>query len=183
MTNAAPLIVLVGFMGAGKTVVGRALAERTDADFIDLDELIVEFSGRTIREIIDADGEAIFRLIETDLLSMVLDATRDQTLVLATGGGTWLAERNRLNLHEHNAFTIWLDADFELCWQRIYSASNARPLARDEESARALYESRREVYQLADRRIAVTPSSHAEEIAALITEEYSLENTARTFRE
>jgi shikimate kinase len=173
MTNSAPLIVLVGFMGAGKTVVGRALAHQMEADFIDLDELITEFSGRTINSIIEDDGEAIFRLIETDVLGMTLDATRNQTLVLATGGGTWLAERNRLNLREHNAFTVWLNADFELCWQRINSANDTRPLARDEESARSLYEARRAIYQLADCTIEITATLNANEIATLIIEAHN----------
>lgn len=155
MTNAAPLIVLVGFMGAGKTVAGRALAGRLNAEFIDLDELIVEFSGRTITRIIEEDGEAIFRLIETDLLAMTLDATRNQPLVIATGGGTWTIERNRLSLRARNSFTVWLDAAFELCWQRINSASGTRPLARDEESTRALYDERRDAYALAELSVQV----------------------------
>jgi len=170
MTNSAPLIVLVGFMGAGKTVVGRALAAQLGADFIDLDELIVEFSGRSISRIIEEDGEAIFRLIETDLLAMILDATRNEALVIATGGGTWTIERNRLNLCAHNSFTVWLDAGFELCWQRIVNEGSTRPLARDEQSARTLYEARREIYQLATLRIEITSALDAEEIARLIIE-------------
>lgn len=174
MTKSAPLVALVGFMGAGKTIVGRALAEGMNADFIDLDELIEEFSNRSIARIIEKDGEAIFRLIESDVLAMTLDATRDQPLVLATGGGAWLTERNRVNLQKHNAFTVWLDADFELCWRRINSASDTlRPLARDEQSARTLYETRRAVYQLADCTIEVTPTLDAKEIVELVIEEYN----------
>lgn len=159
-------ILITGFMGAGKTTVGAALAHLLDCGRLDLDEFIARREGRSIQAIIDEEGEAQFREIETSALR---DALGDDTArIITLGGGTWMSDQNRALIAEHTGFTIWLDTPFELCWQRIKSAGNTRPLARDREQARRLYESRRNTYELARLRMSFNEADDAETIATEI---------------
>ncbi|HEY0384961.1 MAG TPA: shikimate kinase, partial [Pyrinomonadaceae bacterium] len=84
------------------------------------------------------------------------------------GGGTWTLERNRALIREHGCVTVWLDAPFALCWQRINSAPGARPLATDMERARTLYDERRTLYELAALHVEAAAGRSAGEIAAEI---------------
>lgn len=157
-------IVIVGFMGCGKTTVARALAERLECEMIDLDSFITEREGRSPAEIIRADGEPFFREIESLALSNVLQHRNIR--VAALGGGTWTIPANRTLIALHNCLSVWLDAPFDVCWKRIATSSNAvRPLAPDHESAQRLYELRRENYQLAAARIPVNESDAPEVLA------------------
>jgi shikimate kinase len=150
MTNRR--IVLVGFMGCGKTSVAKALAHQLDCDFVDLDTFIIETHGRSPAEIIEEDGEPAFRLIETRALEEVLKTAEFR--LIALGGGTWTIPANRTLIGAHDCLSVWLDAPFDLCWQRISAAENAnRPLAPDRETAQKLYQSRRADYYLAQLRI------------------------------
>jgi shikimate kinase len=146
-------IIITGFMGSGKTSVAQALARLLDCPAIDLDQLITERQGRTPKEIIEQDGESGFREIETSLLREVLG--QGAARVIALGGGAWTVQTNRDLIAAHNGFAAWLDAPFALCWQRITAAGRKRPLARNEEQARKLYEERRPVYGLATLRVTV----------------------------
>lgn len=160
-------IVITGFMGAGKTAVAAALARKLCCPMIDLDNFISEHEGRTPQAIIEEDGEKRFREIESAALREVLE--EGAARVIALGGGTWTIPANRALIHEHNAHTVWLDAPFELCWQRIKSGNDSlRPLARDSESARALYNARRPLYQMVALRVEIDASESAEIIAAEI---------------
>lgn len=167
MSNRAPrLIVLTGFMGAGKTTVAASLARQLNCDVIDLDELIEQREKRSVASIIREDGEAQFRQTETAVLSQVL--TEKTTGVVALGGGTWAIERNRELIKEHGALSIWLDASFTLCWQRITRVKHDRPLARTREQTRRLYDQRRPLYELAALRIDVSVERSAAKVAAEI---------------
>ncbi|HEY1404005.1 MAG TPA: shikimate kinase [Pyrinomonadaceae bacterium] len=160
-------IVLTGFMCAGKTTVARALAARLKCEMLDLDALLVERARRSIEAIMDEDGEPRFRQIERDALRAILE--RDHPRIVALGGGTWTIEENRALIAAHDCLTIWLDAPFELCWQRIVnSADAARPLARDREQARELYDARRDAYARAAFRVAITEARSADHTAAEI---------------
>lgn len=165
------LIAITGFMAAGKTTVGRALATRLGCEFVDLDEVITEQQKRSISEMIKTGGEDIFRRLETVTLAEVLQPGDD--FVIALGGGTWAREENRRLLNEQHARVVWLDAPFELCWKRIPTGDNGRPLAPSREVAEKLYRARRPVYELAELRCAVSESENAEEcvnqIAALLS--------------
>src|SRR6267378_1753327 len=110
-------IVVLGFMGSGKTTVAHELARQLECEFIDLDSFITAREGRSPAEIISQDGEASFRKIETLALRDVLQ-DRD-VHVIALGGGTWIVPANRTLIALHDCLSVWLDAPFELCWQRI----------------------------------------------------------------
>jgi len=167
MTRTTAPIILVGFMGAGKTTVGRSLAAQLGGAFVDLDDFITDSTNRSPQRIIDEDGEAAFRAIETETLRAAL-AIEARPLVIATGGGAWTVERNRLIMREFDCLVVWLDAPFELSWQRIAMTGDTRPLARDEQRARLLYQERRALYCLATLRIEVTEVLSAEQIAVLV---------------
>jgi len=155
-------IVIVGFMGSGKTTVADALARRLGCDSIDLDSFITEREGRSPAEIIEQDGEAAFREIETQALRDAL--AKSEARVIALGGGAWTIAANRALVASHNCVSIWLDAPFELCWERILSSTNTiRPMAPDRESAQNLFQVRRDSYELAQLRLVLTKTAAPDE--------------------
>jgi shikimate kinase len=156
-------VLITGFMAAGKTTVAHALARMLGAGALDLDDLVAAREGRSAQRLIDEEGEAAFRDAETRALE---EALRDEgARVIATGGGAFTFERNRALVDARNCLTVWLDAPFELCRERIPAGDNSRPLARDEAKARELYERRREIYALAELRVRVEPDSTPEQLA------------------
>lgn len=162
-------IVIVGFMGCGKTTVAREVARRLDAAFIDLDSFIAERDGRTPAEIIGGEGEQRFREIETLCLRDVLQERHAR--VIALGGGTWTIPANRTLVALHECASVWLDVPFETCWERISTAQAIRPLAPDRETALGRYEARKPDYALTDHRIEVKGPETAETIAQQILRE------------
>lgn len=169
-------IVITGFMAAGKTFVAEALARLLGCSTVDLDRKIATREGRRVCDIIEENGEAFFRLAETRALENILE--NDFACIIALGGGAWAVGRNRSLIAKHKCRTVWLDAPFEVCWQRIAIAAREgeeiRPLARDYAAAKKLYEQRRAFYALAEFRMASIASKTAEiqaaEIAALCGE-------------
>lgn len=119
-------IILTGFMGSGKTTVGRLLAELLGVSFVDLDVEIQRICGCAISEVFARDGEEAFRKIETDVYREYLK--RPGSLIIATGGGLIVREENRRLTEEFGALNVFLDAPLELLWERIKSDRN-RPLA------------------------------------------------------
>jgi shikimate kinase len=116
-------LILVGMMGSGKTTMGKALARHLGKVFVDSDEEITRRTGVTVPHIFDIEGEAGFRLRETAAIREL--AARDN-MVLATGGGSVLAEQNRALL-EQNGIVIYLKASVHDLWQRTRHDRN-RPL-------------------------------------------------------
>jgi shikimate kinase len=159
-------IVIVGFMGCGKTTVAEALAQRLGCAMIDLDSFITEREGRSPAEIIVQDSEPSFREIETQMLKVVLE--KNAARVIALGGGAWTIEANRELVAQHDCLSLWLDAPFELCWKRITSSGASRPLAPERQSAEALYDSRRPAYGLAEIRIDSRETKGLDEIVTLL---------------
>ncbi|HEV2859492.1 MAG TPA: shikimate kinase [Pyrinomonadaceae bacterium] len=157
-------VVVTGFMAAGKTTVGRALARLLGCAFEDLDEVVTAREGRTPQQLIDEAGEAAFREAETRALRAALGG--GERKVVALGGGAWTLERNRELVRARGFVSAWLDAPFELCRERILDGGPDRPFARDLERARRLYDERRAAYSLADLRVGVTRASGADELAA-----------------
>jgi len=129
MADPSRAIVLVGLMGTGKTTVGGVLAERLGVPLIDTDEMILARTGRTVREIFEADGEAAFRALETEAL---LDALASpDPFVLAAAGGVVLAEANRDALRAPGVVVVWLRADPALLVRRVVGQDH-RPLLDDD---------------------------------------------------
>ncbi|MEK6334862.1 MAG: shikimate kinase [Acidobacteriota bacterium] len=159
-------IVIVGFMGSGKTTIAEALGRKLECDVTDLDLFITEREDRSPAEIIAQAGESEFRNAETVALRDVLENNEAQ--VIALGGGAWANEANRALVAAHGCLSVWLDAPFELCWERIASSETIRPLAPDRATAAKLYHDRNESYRLSDRRIRVSsddsPTAMAEKI-------------------
>lgn len=156
-------IIIVGFMGSGKSTVARALAHRLGSTMTDLDIEIASATRRSPREIIEQDGEAAFRKIETRVLEHVLNEQAEQ--VIALGGGAWTLPNNRNLIANHGAISIWLDAPFDVCWRRIVGTGNERPLAQNEAQARSLYDARRPAYSMATIHVTASGDKSAEQIA------------------
>ena len=149
-----PGIFLVGFMGSGKTTVGRALAEELGWNFVDLDEDIEKREGMTIGEIFDTRGEAAFREAETAALRERIRAIeRGKPCVVALGGGAFLGSEN-FEMISSNGVSVWLDCPFSTVERRLAGYAH-RPLARDPEKLRELFAVRRAGYQRADYTVPV----------------------------
>src|SRR6516165_10528971 len=119
-----PGIFLVGFMGSGKSTVGRALAEELGWGFSDLDEEIESAEGVTIAEIFDQRGEEEFRRVESEALAHCVKSIKSgRPQVVSLGGGAFLDEHN-FNLVSHNGVSIWLDCPFETIERRVATASH-----------------------------------------------------------
>ena len=159
-------IVITGFMAAGKTTLAQELSRQLRLPMIDLDFIISEHERRSVPMLITEEGEERFREVERRALRVVLEMNRAR--VIALGGGAWIIDENRALIAEHDCLSVWLDAPFELCWSRIVESDTLRPLARDIEAARRLYDERRPVYALATLRIPATQERSVAELAAEI---------------
>ena len=141
-------LVLVGMMGAGKTTVGRRLANRLGRRFIDSDEEVEKAAGMSIEDIFKLRGEADFRAGEVKVIARLL---REGEVVLGTGGGAFVNPETRA-LVKAAAVSVWIKADFEVLFQRVSRRSN-RPLLKNgnpRETLRALMEARYPIYEEAD---------------------------------
>ena len=161
-------IIITGFMGSGKSTVARALARLLNCEMIDLDEVIARVEGRSPRQIIIEDGESSFRKVETRVLGSVLKT--DGTRVVALGGGAWTLQRNRDLIGGRGGISVWLDAPFSLCWERILASGSERPLAQDELQTQKLYRERLASYERSDLHIEAVENRSAEEIAGEIAQ-------------
>src|SRR4051794_1234441 len=120
-----PHVVLIGMMGAGKTTVGRRVAEILGRPLLDSDQMIETRTGRTVREIFETDGEPAFRALETEAL---VDALAEpEPLVIAAAGGVLLRKENRDALRRSSAKVVWLRADPAVLAERATRGQH-RPL-------------------------------------------------------
>ena len=165
----SPAFYLVGFMGCGKSTVGRLLAERLKWDFVDLDEEIEREAGAKIVDIFNKFGEAAFRVMEREALNkQVRNARMGMARVVALGGGAFAQEANRETI-EAAGVSIWLKSPVEKLWDRV-SDEDDRPLARDREQFEALYREREPSYAEADftiERADANPEQIVEQIQGL----------------
>lgn len=148
-------VVLVGMMGAGKTAVGTALAERLRVPFLDSDAEIVTAAQMPIAEIFARDGEAFFRDRESEVIARLLDGRPG---ILSTGGGAFLAERNR-EMIRARGISLLLDADIELLWSRV-RRKDTRPLLRTADpraTLEGIYAARAPIYARADLSVQARP--------------------------
>lgn len=164
-----PGIFLVGFMGSGKSTVGHALAEELGWHFHDLDAEIERAEGAAIGQLFEQRGEAEFRRIESAaLVRCVKSVQTGRPQVISLGGGALLDDDN-FQLAFNNGVTIWLDCPFETIERRV-SAESHRPLARDPQMLRDLFEKRRTAYEKAEYRVDASgddPSAAVTQILAL----------------
>ena len=159
---------LVGFMGAGKSRTGRALARRLGWRFVDLDRRVEARAGRSIPRIFRESGEAAFRQTETAELERLLDELKDSPeTVVALGGGVPAQAKNRRLLR--GARTVFLDVPAETLWERCRGERRKRPLVEDEASFLRLYDARRPHYAAAGMRVDAAKRT-ARELAAEIVE-------------
>jgi len=158
-------VILTGFMGSGKSSVGRVLAKRLGYPFVDLDAVIVEVAGKSINRIFAEEGEPAFRALESACLARVL---RSKRAVVATGGGVVVAEQNR-ELMRRRGVVINLKVSLTQVMKRLKGATN-RPLysgRNAEKGARVLMEEREHFYAAADIRID-TDGKSVEDVSAEI---------------
>lgn len=162
-----PGIYLVGFMGSGKSTLGRLLAHSIGWTFCDLDADIEKAHGSSIADIFERHGEAGFRRLEAEAIrACVRQVERGQPAVLALGGGAFVQPDNYALL-EHNGVSIWLDCPFDIIASRV-RLNGQRPLARDLDSLRVLYNERRKAYELADFRLEIRAANPEDNLAALL---------------
>ena len=160
-------IVMVGMMGAGKTAVGRGLAQLLGVSFLDSDHEIEIAANMTVPEIFERDGEPFFRARETEVINRLLGG---EPCVLSTGGGAFLAELNRQAISEMGV-SLWLDADIDLLWNRV-KHRDTRPLLRTEDpraTLESLYQARVPSYAKADLRVPCSPPVSIEDMALRVT--------------
>lgn len=167
-------------MGAGKTAVGKALAQMLGAPFLDSDEEIVKAANMSIAEIFSRDGERFFRARETEVIGRLMEEER---CVLSVGGGAFLSEENRDVIDARGA-AVWLRADLDLLWNRVRHKTT-RPLLRTSNPRATLgelYRARVPEYSKAPLIVDADASYSVEEMAhrvlqALLTRPDILETT------
>src|SRR5947207_9222075 len=144
-------IYLVGFMGAGKTTVGRELASRLAVPFFDLDDLVEAAEKTTVKEIFAQHGESYFRKRERDILRSTKHL---DNAVVATGGGTFTFDEN-IQFIQGEGLSVYLAAPYVLLRARIGDKAAERPLFRDDMATHELFASRIKYYKAADVTIEV----------------------------
>jgi len=170
-------IYLVGFMGAGKTTIGRELATRVDAPFFDLDELVEAAEKMSIKDIFAQQGEPYFRKRERDLLRSTRNLEHG---VIATGGETFTFDEN-IQFIQSEGLSVFLSAPYSLLRSRINDKAGERPMFRDDLATHELYANRIKYYRMSDMTIEIredeTPSEIVERL--LLELPKSFHETAR----
>ncbi|MGH9658586.1 MAG: shikimate kinase [Bryobacteraceae bacterium] len=162
-----PGLYLAGFMGSGKSTIGRALAARLGWRFVDLDAEIEAREGQSIAAIFDQQGEAAFRVLESEALArLVATVSIGRPLVMAIGGGAFVDPASARRLADRGV-TVWLDCPLAVVERRVARATH-RPLARDPHALANLYHARRESYARADVRIPIESDDPAVAVEAIV---------------
>lgn len=158
-------VYLCGFMGCGKSTIGKILARKSGCGFIDMDDYIVEREGMTIPQIFAEKGEQYFRSTETE----VIGELAEKNAVIACGGGAMLKKENA-ELASKNGVVVYIDIPFEVCYGRIADDTN-RPLVvnNTKEQLEEIYNGRVPVYR-ANSTVTVDGVGSADEIAVRIAE-------------
>jgi shikimate kinase len=161
-SKATERFFLVGFMGTGKTTLGRQAAERMGLAFVDLDERVERSSGMPIAELFALEGEEGFRRRESEALSELIE--RPEPALVATGGGAFTVESNR-RLMKSAGVVVWLDVPIDEILSRIEGGS--RPLWKTPEEVRTLHERRMDSYRQAHHRLVLGGQSPTEAVDLL----------------
>lgn len=158
-------VALIGMMGAGKTTIGKLLAEKLNLKFIDTDEEIIKIENCSINEIFVKQGEETFRTIETKVLKNILNSDNQ---IIATGGGIIKKEENRNLLKQVK--TIYLKADKETIFNRVKN-DNSRPLLNTEnlkETIQTILQEREQLYEQSQFVITTTNKTQNEVVTEII---------------
>lgn len=156
------VITLTGFMGSGKTTVGKVLADFLGCPFVDLDDLVVKKAGRSIPDIFAQDGETSFRQTEAAVLRQAVEKYGENTVVIALGGGAVTTPAS-IPLLRNKTVCIYLKASLETILKRLEGETEGRPLA-DERLAERLTE-REPLYEKTAHVIVDTDGLSPEEVA------------------
>jgi shikimate kinase len=163
-------IVLIGFMGCGKSTVGRALQQRLGYPLVDMDQMIEQRAGKPITRIFSEEGERVFREMETGLLRELAGKIGERQII-STGGGVIVRAENREILRKLG-YVVWLDAPLEVIHERT-AKNRARPLLNTEspeERIRGLMAERRPLYQETSHLKLDTAGLDCQELATGILE-------------
>lgn len=171
-------VALVGYMGAGKSTVGTALAERLGWRFADLDAVIEKREGRSVAQIFEQEGESRFRKLELEALQEAL-AADSRLLVLALGGGAFISESVRQILRDRDVPAVWLDAPSEELFRRCEQPEVIRPMRRDAQQFAELYEQRLSSYRQADLHV-ITTNKEIRTVAEEIITKFRLQPGSRS---
>ncbi|GAB6072554.1 shikimate kinase [Venenivibrio stagnispumantis] len=156
-------IFLIGFMGSGKSTIGRLLAEKLNMKFIDIDKEIEKKEGKSIKDIFKEKGESYFRELERKEIELFSEKSG---YVVSTGGGLG-ANKDNMEKMKKNGIVIWLDVSLEEVLKRCGNDKNRPLLQLPFEELKKLYEERKKIYSLADIHINVnskTPQEILKEI-------------------
>lgn len=166
-------IALIGFMGSGKTTIGKILAKYLDMKFIDIDKMISAREKKNIPEIFEEKGEQYFRKLEREI---VLEESLNNNIVIATGGGVIIDNENIKNLKE-TSFIVYLDCTIECIYERVKNSKN-RPLLNVEnmfETIQELHKKRELLYKIScDISIKIDENSNMYDTAEEIKNAYIL---------
>ncbi|MCK8781238.1 shikimate kinase [Rhizobium sp. NTR19] len=127
-------LVFVGLMGAGKSVIGKLVAQSLSIPFVDTDAEIEKVSRMTIPELFSSYGETEFRALETRVIERLM---RNGPKVISTGGGAFINENTRKQIRASGAISVWLKADLDILWERVSKRDN-RPLLKTENPRQTL---------------------------------------------
>lgn len=162
-------IVLIGPPGAGKSTVGKALAEQLSLEFLDTDSLIEQSTGKTITDIFVVDGEPVFRAIELQTLATVL---RSENAIVSLGGGAPISEEAQSLISQSNSWVVFLDVSLSIAAPRV-GFNRDRPLLLGNPRAQwqALSDQRRPIYELlADQVIKVDEMQVSAIVSGIVKE-------------
>ena len=173
-------IYVVGFMGAGKTTIGRELAQRLEMPFFDLDDLVESSENMSVKDIFAQHGEPHFRKRERDLLRSTRHLERG---VIATGGGTFTFDEN-IQFIQSEGLSIYLSAPYALLRSRIGDKAAERPLFRDDVATHELFNSRIRYYRMSDVTIEIREDDTPKQIVERLLLElpktaFEMKNAAR----
>ena len=160
-------IFLIGFMGAGKSSVGQALARHLDRPFIDLDERLVERFGMSIPRVFCDHGETAFRSAERAELAA---AAADRAAVVATGGGTFCSRENREIIRAAGGLSVFLDLPWDVLDHRLSNGGDQRPLYVDAVQARELFEDRMVHYRKASTTLTLDGDESLAEVVRRVAD-------------
>lgn len=164
-------IALIGFMGSGKSTIGRIVAKYMDMKFIDIDKMIAAREKKTITEIFEEKGEQYFRKLEREI---VYEESLNNNIVIATGGGVIIDNENIKNLRE-TSFIVYLDCTLDCIYERVKN-SKSRPLLNVDnmfERLQDLYLKRELLYKISsDFSIYIDKNSNMYDTAEKIKKAY-----------